>query len=187
MSRHGAAGRLAGFVVAALALTVFPAAAQTGQLKLAVIDVQRIITDSATGKAALAQLEQYGKEQEGRLTAKKDELDQLNRRIAEGRLSLAADRLAELQKDVESKTIELRRASDDAQREFNQRQAKALQEIEKRVMPIIQQVGKEGAYTAIFRKFDSGLVYAADGIDITPSVIQRLDATPAGAPSPAGT
>lgn len=183
MSRHQSAGRLAGLVIAALAMASLPAAAQTGPIKIAVIDVQRIITDSAAGKAALAQLELYGKEQEGRLKAKKDELDQISRRIDEGRLSLAADRLAEMQKEVESKTIELRRASDDAQREFNQRQAKALQEIEKRVMPIIQQVGKEGAYTIVLRKFDSGLVYAAEGIDITASVIQRLDAMPAGAPA----
>ena len=186
MSRHGIAGRLAGLAAAALAVAASPAWAQSGQVKIAVIDVQRIITDSAAGKAALAQLEQYGKEQEGRLNAKKEELDQLNKRIADGRLSLAAEKLAELQKEAESKTIDLRRASDDAQREFNQRQAKALQEIERRVMPIITQVGKEGAYTMILRKFDSGLVYAADGIDITPAVIQRLDSAPAAA-APAGT
>ncbi len=35
--------------------------------------------------------------------------------------------------------------------------------IDERVMPVINQVGKELGYTLIFRKFESGLIYADDG------------------------
>ena len=34
-------------------------------------------------------------------------------------------------------------------------------------MPVINQVGKELGYTLIFRKFESGLIYADEAIDIT--------------------
>ena len=38
---------------------------------------------------------------------------------------------------------------------------------------------------AIFNKFESGLVYASDAIDITDTVIKRFnDAAPAAAPRP---
>ncbi len=43
-------------------------------------------------------------------------------------------------------------------------------------MPVINQVGKELGYNMIFRKFESGLIYADDALDITTQVIQRLDA-----------
>jgi Skp family chaperone for outer membrane proteins len=43
------------------------------------------------------------------------------------------------------------------------------------VFPIINTLGKEGGYTLIFNKFQSGLVYADEAIDITDLVIQRLD------------
>lgn len=174
LSRIGAGAGLA----LLLAVAPRPAAAQT--VKVAVIDVQRIITDSQKGKDALAQLEGFHKEQQAKISAKSEEMSQLRQRISEGQLSLAEDRLEELQKELETRTIEARRLADDATREFTRRQEEVLKNIEKQVMPIIQQVGSEGGYTMIFRKFDSGLVYADDAIDITAQVITRLDGSAAG-------
>lgn len=162
-----------------LAAAPRPAQAQA-TVKVAVIDVQRIITDSQTGKGALAQLEQFHNEQQGRIDSLRDDIQQLRQRISEGQLSLAEDRLEALQKELETKTIEARRAADDATREFNRRQEEVLKGIEKQVMPIIKQMGDEGAYTMIFRKFDSGLVYADDTVDITEQVITRLDGSHQG-------
>jgi outer membrane protein len=166
--------------LALAAATAPPAAAQGAAPKIGVIDVQRIITESATGKAALAKLEEFGKQQQDKLKAKRDAIEQLRDRISEGQLSLAEDKLAELQKELESKTIDLRRASDDAQREFTRRQEEELKGIERKVMPIIEQAGREGGFTLIFRKFESGLVFATDDVDITQSVIQKLDAASQG-------
>lgn len=170
----------AGIALASL-LAVAPGPVQAQvTVKIAVIDVQRIITDSQTGKAALAQLEQFHNEQQGRIDSLRDEIQQLRQRISEGQLSLAEDRLEALQKELETKTIEARRAADDATREFNRRQEEVLKGIEKQVMPIIKQMGDEGGYTMIFRKFDSGLVYADDTVDITEQVIVRLDGSSQG-------
>jgi outer membrane protein len=180
--------RAAALVASLGALSVAsPLSAQaTGGMKIGIIDVERIVTESAMGKAALAKLEEFGKEQEGKLQAKKDEIEQLRKKVADGQLSLSEDKLGDLRKELETKTIELRRLGDDAQREFNQRQQTALGEIERRVMPVLKTVGDEGGYTMIFRKFDSGLVYAADNVDITPQVIQRLDAANAAEGKPPG-
>ncbi len=59
---------------------------------------------------------------------------------------------------------------------MQKRRADEIEKIESAVFPIINQVGKEGGYTLIFNKFQSGLVYADETIDITDQVIQRLDA-----------
>jgi Skp family chaperone for outer membrane proteins len=45
---------------------------------------------------------------------------------------------------------------------------------------VINQVGKDLGYTLIFRKFESGLIYADEAIDITSVVIQRLDTAAQG-------
>jgi outer membrane protein len=185
MSSRSPLRALALGAILSTAVLVGSAHAQATTLKIAVIDVERIIRDSATAKSLLARLEEYGREQEAKLDAKKNEVEQLRKRLADGQLSLADDKLADLRKEIETKTIELRRAGDDAQREFNQRQADALQDIERRVMPVIKKVGEDGGYTLIFRKFDSGLVYAADEVDITPAVITQLDAGIAAAAKPA--
>ena len=70
----------------------------------------------------------------------------------------------------------MRRLQDDATRELQKKKDEVLGSVDQRVMPVINQVGKELGYTLIFRKFESGLIYADEAVDITPVIIQRLDA-----------
>ena len=42
---------------------------------------------------------------------------------------------------------------------------------------VADQIGAERGYTLIFNKFQSGLVYADDAVDITDDVIQRFNTT----------
>jgi Skp family chaperone for outer membrane proteins len=44
-------------------------------------------------------------------------------------------------------------------------------------MPVINRAGKELGYTLIFRKFESGLIFADESVDLTNEIIRRLDAT----------
>jgi outer membrane protein len=151
------------------------AAAQQPPLKVATLDTERILVTSQTGKKALADLKKLQEQREGEIRAKAQELKDLQTKISEGRLSLAQDKLAELQKQFEEKEIQLRRFRDDATRELNKKRDEILAQIDKQVMPVINQLGKELGFTLIFRKFESGLIYADEAIDITDSIIQRLD------------
>jgi outer membrane protein len=176
MARRNAVPFLA---AAAVALAV-PVAAQTapaapGALRLAVIDVQRILVESAPGKEAMTRLKGLQDQKLAEAKTKQDEISQLRGRISEGRLSLAEDKLAELEKQAEDKMIAFRRFQDDADRELQKARDEAFGSIEKRVLPIINQVGGEGGYTLIFNKFQSGLIFADDKVDITNQVIERFN------------
>jgi len=172
---------LAGLAVAALLTwSAAPARAQAvGEkpLKVALIDVQRLVTESARGKVALAKLKSLQEQKVAEGKAKQDEIDGLRKKINEGRLSLADDKIAEMEKQLEDRMIAFRRFQDDAQRDLQKTQEQALGDVERLVMPIIEKVGKEFGYTMIFNKFQSGLVYADDSIDITPLIVQRFDAS----------
>jgi outer membrane protein len=152
-----------------------PAAAQAGP-KIAVIDVNRIMTDSQRGKTVLAGIEKMQSERSAQLKTLNDELTEMQKRFQEGRLSLAEDKLAELQGQIEEKDRAFKRAREDAERDIQKRRADEIEKIETAVFPIINGLGKEGAYTLIFNKFQSGLVYADETVDITNEVIKRLDA-----------
>ena len=174
----------AGLLSLALAVPVAaqaPAAAApaAGPIKIAVIDTEKILLSSVAGKKAVADLKKLQEQREGELRAKAQELKDLQTKISDGRLSLAQDKLAEMSKQLEEKDIALRRAQDDATRELNKKRDEMLAGIDEKVMPVINQVGKDLGYTLIFRKFESGLIYADDAIDITATVIQRLDAAAA--------
>lgn len=164
--------------LAALLLAVVGAAPAFAQgPKLAYIDTERVLLESNTGKAALAELKTLQQSKEAELKAKQDEAAALKKRLDEGRLSLAEDTIADLSQQLEEKGIELRRLQDDATRQLNKRKDEVLAKIDQKVMPIINQYGKEQGFTMIFRKFESGLIYADQSVDITAAIIQRVDAT----------
>jgi outer membrane protein len=170
--------------MAAAAPAASPAAAPSGGagpaagsgLRVAVIDTEKILLSSVAGKKAIAELKKAQEQKEGELRGKQQEIKELQDKLSQGRLTLAQDKLAEMNKQLEDKEIALRRLSDDATRELNKRKDDLLGGIDEKVMPVINQIGHEQGYTMIFRKFESGLIYADDAIDITSAVVQRLDA-----------
>ncbi|MGD8440423.1 MAG: OmpH family outer membrane protein [Holophagae bacterium] len=154
--------------------TALPAAAQ---LNVAVIDVQRVVTESDPGKEALQKLKQLqdAKIDEGR--GLQQELTALQDQMSKQRFTLSEERLAELSKEIEDKRIALQRFQDDAERELDEARRRELGGLEQRIMPVINDIGAERGFTLIFNKFQSGLVYADDAVDITDDVIRRFNTT----------
>lgn len=173
-------GAIAAAAVATLAAPA-PAAAQA-TTKIAVIDVRRLVTDSVPGKEALARLKKIQEDKIAEAKGKQDEIDQLRKRLNDGRLSLADDKIADLEKQLEEKATAFRRFQEDAEKDFNKTQEQTFADIERRVGPIIEQAGREGGYTLVFNKFQSGLVYADESVDITDQIVQRFNAAAQAAP-----
>ena len=163
---------LVGFVVIILAVAL-PAAAQ--QLNIAVIDVQRVVTESDPGKQALQKLKelQDAKIDEGR--ALQQELTSMQEQTSKQRFTLSEERLAEMNKQMEDMQIALQRFQDDAERELDEARRRELGGLEGRIIPVINEIGVERGLTLIFNKFQSGLVYADDTVDITDDVILRFN------------
>jgi len=157
------------------ALLLALAGAASAQSNLAVIDVEAILTGSERGKAVLGTLQEFKKTKESSLSSLGAELQKLQQKLADGRLSLAEDVLTEMQKELEDKSIAAKRAQDDAERELAELQKKEFAKIEEDVLKIISEVGKELGYTMIFNKYQGGLVYADESVDITALVIERFD------------
>ncbi len=163
-----------GCVVIILSLAL-PVAAQ--ELTIAVIDVQRVVTESDPGKQALQKLKelQDAKVDEGRVL--QQTLAGLQEQMAKQRFTLSEERLAEMNKQLEDGQIALQRFQDDAERELDEARRRELGSLEGRIIPVINQVGVERGFTVIFNKFQSGLVYADDSVDITDEVIRRFNTT----------
>jgi len=167
--------------VAALAAPLF---AQTAPQRIAVIDVQKVLSQSTAGKAAYEKLK---KMQDDRLEkAKKmdEDMRKLDADINTKRISLSEDKLGEMQKQLAEQRIVIQRYAQDADREIGEARDRELQALEARIKPVIDAIGKEMGLAVIFNKFESGLVYASEAIDITDPVIKRFNEA---APAPAAT
>jgi outer membrane protein len=163
-------------VFCALAFAWLAAGAAQAETKVGVINTEQILLESLTGKKAIAQLKKLQDQKEAELKAKEQEIRDLQSKLNEGRLSLAQEKLDEINKQLEERVIAGRRLQDDANRELGKRRDELLGSVDQQVMPLISKLGKELGYTLIFRKFESGLIYADDAVDITKLVIERLDA-----------
>jgi outer membrane protein len=181
MSRFATRSLAALAILAALVPAAVRAQA-AATVKVGVIDVQRILTESVAGKEAMTKLKGLQDQKLAEAKAKQDEINQIRTRINDGRLSLSQDKIAEMEKQAEDKVIAFRRFQDDADRDLQKARDQAFDAIEKRVLPVINQVGTEGAFTIILNKFQSGLIFADDKIDLTADVIKRFDSASAAAP-----
>ena len=164
---------LVAVAAAALALPMF---AQTTPARVAVIDVQKVLTQSTAGKAAYDKLKKMQDDKMAQAKSMDDELKKLDAEIATKRLSLSEDKLTEMQKTLADKRISMQRYAQDAEREIGEARDRELMALENKIKPVIDAMGKEMGLAAIFNKFESGLVYASDAIDITDTVIQRFNA-----------
>jgi len=169
-------------LVAALAL---PAMAQTtAPARVAVINVQKVLADSTRGKVAYERLQKLQDEKASRAQKMDDELKSIDSQINEKKMSLSDEKVVELRKQFDEKKIAFQRYAQDADRDLTAERDKALAELEKELMPIINQVGKEMGFAVIFNKYESGLVYASDAIDISDVVVKRFnESTPSAAPA----
>lgn len=186
--RAGTVARAVAWALLLAAASLSPLRGQQGPAvggtRVAVVDTQRLLEESAAGRSALERLRGLFDQKQQEIAAREQEIAGLRQQLEEGSLSLSEARQAELQGQIEDKLIALGRLRDDAQRELNQQQDRALQEIDRQIMPVIQQVAAESGYALIFRKYESGLLFAQDAVDITDRVLQRFNAA-AGERAPA--
>ena len=171
-------------VTVAMAALAMPVLAQNTQGRVAVIDVQKVLTQSTAGKAAYEKLKKMQDDRVAKAKAMDDELRKLDADISAKRISLSEDKLADMQKQLADKRINMQRYAQDADREIGEARDRELQALEAKIKPVIDALGKEMGLAAIFNKFESGLVYASEAIDITDTVVKRFnEAVPAAAAS----
>lgn len=163
--------------IAWMPVVLLAAAASWGQqaLGVAVIDVQRVVEESAAGKEAMSRLRKLQEDKVAQGRKLSDELAALQRQLETQGQALSEAKVAELRKQIEDKQVELQRFRDDAQQELEEAKAKELANLEKQIMPIINEIGREKKFLLIFNKFQSGLVYADEAVDISEEVLRRFN------------
>src|SRR5450759_2271025 len=179
----GGAGALALGVLAAGASAQTPVV-DGGQI--GVIEVQKIVQESAVGKESLARVQKVQLAKQDDLAKRQKELRDMEQKIQDQGKALSEDVMEKLQKDYQAKALDLKRFQDDAQRELEESQRKELGDLEKRIMPVINEVAREQGYSLVFNKFNSGLLFADDkSVDLTEAVITKFNSMIAAPAAPA--
>lgn len=145
--------------------------------KIAFVNVQEVANQSQAGKDASAKLKSLQDKKMADLQAKNKQLQDMTAKRDQGGAVLSDSARAQLEKDIENLQRQIQfdqqTAQSDMQDQVNELQA----DFQKKLVPIIEQIGKEKGLHAVFSQGDAGAIYIHPGLDITQEVIKRLDAT----------
>lgn len=168
---------ISGLMILIGCLAATAAVAQDKPIKIVVVDLERVVGQSAAGQQLQARLAKFQQDVKTEGEKKAEAARDIRQRITDGVNSLSEEKLAELQKEYEDATIAIRRFQDDKQREGQKMQSEGLREIEKQLQPVFEKIRDEGGYDLILNNVAGVVVMANERVDITPMVIERLNAS----------
>jgi len=161
-----------------------------GGIRLAVVDMDRVMSESLLGKAEQAAIDRLRSDRTAMITQKQKELEVQEEQIRSASLSWSAEKREEHLREYETKRIELRRLNEDATRDVQAEFNRALAKLQAIALKVTGIIGSEKGYTLIFEKGSVPVLYASDSIDVTSEVVARMDAQArsgaAAAPAPGG-
>jgi len=141
------------------------------ETKIGVFDGQKIVEETARGKAIAAKLETLGNQKQARLKTMQDDLRRLEKELSSPALSAAAREQKNL--ELESKQRATKRFIEDTRREVQITTEKEMTAFKTQIYPIIQQIGKEQGFTIILET--PSVLYYDPAIDITAEIIKKLN------------
>jgi outer membrane protein len=143
------------------------------EIKIGVINPQKIMDNTKKGLEVQKRLQKLQGEKQKQGQAMQEEIKKLEKDL----LSPALNNEARQKKTVElqEKQKALRRFAEDARNEFTQAYQKELAALEKEILPLIENLGKQKGFTVIFDVTTTGIAYFDQTIDITDEVIKAID------------
>lgn len=156
-------------------LRASPPESQVPPAKIVVVDVQKVLTMSKAGKDASEFLHRMQNDAIDMAKGMSERIEKLENDLSQTAASLSEEERARRRQTIENLRNELRRFSEDQNLEIGKKRDSVLRQLETQIKPIIDTIAKEKGITAIFNKFESGLVYVDEAADITDLVIQRFD------------
>lgn len=152
-----------------------PAAAPAVASPVVVVDIERIVTQSAAGRGASAALRPQAEALETRVRTLREQFEREQQALQQGiqnnsiTQQVAEQRIRDLQQRQQTAQTEI----DGRQRALQQSNQYVLQQINEAVQPLISAIMRErGALIAVPR---AATLQHAQGVEITAEVLSRLD------------
>jgi Skp family chaperone for outer membrane proteins len=164
------------FIAALISLIhVHGALAAEGAAPVLVIDMDRALRESISGKAAIANVEDERKKR-GQVLMKLDQdLKKLDEAIQKQAGVLSAQAIAEKREQFEKKRIEGSRKAQDMQREMMKFQQGEFSKVMTTLEQIMKTLAEERGGKFIFDYDKRVVLFAAESIDVTDEAIEALD------------
>ena len=152
------------------------AGAAAAEIKVGVVDLQRALNESASGKKAKEQFKVEFDRMQDSLRREKDSLDRMKDDLEKKAAVLKEEQRKSMTDDFERRRRELRRKLEDSDAELRKKDSELTGGILRDLATVIQEIGQRDGYTIILESSASAVLYGSKSIDMTEEVIRTFDA-----------
>jgi outer membrane protein len=157
------------------AILVWGTAAQDESMKIGVVDIELAITSTTEGKAAREEFARKQRDAEAKVQPMIEKYQGLEEDLKQKKFVLSDEALfqkqldlAQMRNEIETKMKEL-----EGQLQLDQKRIEAP--LTKKLLDVINNVGKDSGFTMILRRDAPGLLYRREALDITDTIIQKYN------------
>lgn len=161
------------FLIASLVLLSWTGVAHSQtNLKIGIVDVQHVLTQSKAGKKAKSNIESYVKKKKKELNKEEKVLDKLQKEFEKNKLTMTKDQVRKKQAQFQKKLTAYKKKAAMSSQEVEKRkrkyQSRALKELKK----IVDEIAAKDGYQMLLEKNETGLLFAEESMDITEKVMK---------------
>lgn len=160
---------------AILALVVLVGFALPGmaaaEVKIGVVNIARIMEQAPQAEAASKLLEKRFSQRDASLSEERDAIRKLEEQLQRDGDVMAANKRAELEKEVRERGREYKRSFDNFKEDVNIARNEELAKLQKQVLQAIAEIAEKEQYDLIVTE---NVVYASKRVDLTEKVLARL-------------
>jgi outer membrane protein len=159
-----------------LALPLPSLAQSPDATKIGAINLSYVARTSKAGKAALARIEDVGRQRNAEVEIKAADLQRKQAELQKTAIGMTERSRADLQRTFEKARLDFDRLQQDAQKEIQDMQAQFEVDLRAQLAPVIDEVSKEKGLQFVFGLEQAAIVWWSPAVDISDEVVKRLDA-----------
>ena len=173
--------RLRASLLPTLTLLIVTPVLRAQSPKVAVVDFERAIVESGEGKKSSEKFNNTLQSRQADGEKRQKELEDAQKKLQTQERTLSETAKANLQKDIDRRTTELQRFSEDSQKEMQSMRDELLRPIAERASAVLNAMAAEQGYTVIIdiSNPQNNVLWFNPANDITAELTRRIDASTA--------
>jgi Skp family chaperone for outer membrane proteins len=151
--------------------------------KIAIVNVQFVVSATDEGKKAIAQVSEMANKKSGELADRQKKIESETKKFEEAqRVGMNEQARSQKQRELEQMARDFEYAEQDAQKEMQTLQQKVIGEfIQTKIDPIVAAIVKEKGLHMVLRPEPAVIAWADPGLDISDEIVARINKS---APAP---
>lgn len=149
----------------------------SADFKVAYVDVQKAIEQTAMGKKAKAELKKEADKKTKELEKKKTDIDKMREDIEKKRSVLAEEAFAKKAAEVTEEMQKFNVAAGKAQQEIQKKESELLEPIMKKMKTVIEKLAKDKGVSMVIQSGAAAqiVLYSTSEADLTDELVKAFD------------